>query len=140
MAGNAGYRLSRLPYRLLAAALLALLYAGHRLVLWQWPLLEPPLLRHYLADLLCMPLVLCATWLAQRYLVFRQPGFRHSALQVTVAVLYFSAAFELVLPHFLPRYTADPADVIAYAAGGWFYYCYLNPRRHARPQNTRQPA
>lgn len=105
---------------LLAAGLYALHFGAGKAGL------SLPLLQHYLNDLLCMPLVLTLTLFLQRSFTFRDPGHVFTKHQVGIAVLYYSVAFELVLPPFLPRYTADPLDVLAYALGGWFFYVFIN--------------
>lgn len=85
-----------------------------------------PLLQYYLNDLLCMPLVLTLTLFLQRTFTFRNKGHVFTKYQVGIAVLYYSAGFEVVLPQFMPRYTADPLDVLAYALGGVFFYFFIN--------------
>ena len=85
-----------------------------------------PLLQYYLNDLLCMPLVLTLTLFLQRTFTFRDPSHVFTKYQVMIAVLYYSVGFEVVLPQILPRYTADPLDVLAYALGGWFFYLFIN--------------
>jgi len=84
------------------------------------------LLKYYLNDLLCMPLVLTLTLFLQRTFTFRNPDHVFSKYQVGIAVLYYSLGFEVILPLFMSRYTADPLDVLAYALGGWYFYSYIN--------------
>ncbi|QHL88866.1 hypothetical protein GU926_16095 [Nibribacter ruber] len=103
--------------------LLAAVYAGHRL--WTW--LELPRaawIRFYLDDLLCLPLILNVSLLVMRLL--HGPHFRLTPHQVGIAVVYYAMAFEVVLPLFMPRYTADLTDAFLYAIGGWFFHKYLN--------------
>ena len=102
---------------------LAALYLAHRLLAWlSVPL--PAWVRHYLDDLLCLPLVLTTTLFLIRLLF--GSATRFSGGHVAFAVVYVSLAFEVFFPLFLPRYTADLADVVLYAAGGWIFYRYLN--------------
>lgn len=91
-----------------------------------------PLLQFYLNDLLCMPLVLTLTLFLQRAFTFRDPGHVFTKYQVGIAVLYYSLGFEVILPLFMPRYTADPLDVLAYALGGWYFYLFVNVRPAVR--------
>src|SRR5688572_12226839 len=78
-----------------------------------------PLLQHYLNDLLCMPLVLTVTVFLQRSFFYRTSGYVLTSYQVGLAMAYFSLAFEVILPLFMPRYTADIFDVLAYSLGGF---------------------
>ncbi len=124
MADRSAGRISLAPFHnrafLLATGLYALHYGGEKAGF------SVPLLQHYLNDLLCMPLVLTLTLFLQRTFTFRDPGHVFTKHQIVLAVLYYSVAFEVVLPQFLPRYTADPLDVLAYALGGWFFYVFIN--------------
>lgn len=84
----------------------------------------PPLVSSYLADLLCMPLLLSLTLAAHRWLINRQ-----GTLPVTWLVgawAYVSVWFEGLLPLWSPRAIADPLDVLAYALGTWAFYRWLN--------------
>lgn len=102
----------------------AVAYALYRIAL---PLgLVPPLFRFYLADLLCMPLVLTIALFVQRAVFARNAFLVYTPQQVGLAVLYCSVMFEGVLPHFMERYTADWWDVLAYAAGGVLFQVTLN--------------
>jgi hypothetical protein len=91
------------------------------------------LLKYYLNDLLCMPLVLTLTLFLQRTFTFRNPSHVFTKYQVGLAVLYYSLGFEVILPLFMSRYTADPLDVLAYALGGWYFYFYINVTPGPRP-------
>ncbi len=102
---------------------LAAVYVGH----WGWRWLDLPRpwwLRHYLDDLLCLPLVLTATLFVLRF--FYGAHVRLSGYHVAFTVLYFSLAFEVFFPQFMPRYTGDWVDAVLYAAGGIIFYRFLN--------------
>jgi hypothetical protein len=102
---------------------LALVYLGH----WGWRWLtsyRPWWIQHYLDDLLCLPLVLTVTLFVLRF--FYGPRVHLSWNQVAFTVLYFSLAFEVFFPKFMPRYTGDWVDAILYAAGGVIFYKFLN--------------
>ncbi|SIT83322.1 hypothetical protein [Pontibacter indicus] len=115
----------RLNWRTLSPLfwLLTALYLGH--LVWRW--LELPRswwVQHYLDDLLCLPLVLTVTRFILRF--FYGSQLRFSWYHVAFTVVYFSLAFELFFPTFMPRYTSDWADVLCYTAGGLIFYRFLN--------------
>lgn len=87
---------------------------------------SPLLLRCYLNDLLCMPLVLALTLFLQRNFVLRDPRHVFTKYQVGIAVVYYAVGFEGVLPLLMPRYTADVVDVVMYGLGGLFFSWYIN--------------
>ncbi|NEM97729.1 magnesium citrate secondary transporter [Pontibacter burrus] len=80
--------------------------------------------QHYLDDLLCLPLVLTATLFVLRF--FYGQRVRLSSYHVAFTVLYFSLAFEVFFPQFMPRYTGDFLDAVLYATGGVIFYRFLN--------------
>jgi hypothetical protein len=85
-----------------------------------------PLLFSYLDDLLVMPIVLTLTLLFQRSVTYRNQAYVFSPWHVVVAIVYFALVFEVVLPRYSERYTADPFDVLAYTAGGFLFYTFIN--------------
>ncbi len=103
----------------------ALLYALH---LWlKFSGLEVPLwMSNYLADFLCMPLVLAgAHFLICK--IQRRATFHFSIAMVLFAVVYFSVVFEWLLPQFSTRFTSDPLDALMYALGALFFYIVIQP-------------
>ena len=88
--------------------------------------LSYPLLRYYLNDLLCMPLVLGLTLFLQRNFILRDPNHVFTKYQVGIAVVYYAVGFEGVLPLFMSRYTADGLDVVMYGLGGLFFHRFIN--------------
>lgn len=124
MADSAARRVSLAPLHnrafLLAGSLYALNFGLRKSGIFV------PLLQYYLNDLLCMPLVLTFTLFLQRTFTFRNLTHVLSKYQVGIAVLYYSLGFEVILPMFMPRYTPDPLDVLAYALGGWYFYFFIN--------------
>ncbi|MDX5348585.1 MAG: hypothetical protein LPJ89_02455 [Hymenobacteraceae bacterium] len=123
----ANYTTGRLSLHLLqnkALLFCLVLYAGYYVCSRLG--LQHPVLTNYLNDVLCMPLVLSAALLYQRIITYRNAAYVFTGYHVIVAVVYYAVAFELVLPQFMPRYTADFYDVVAYAAGGWLYYRFIN--------------
>ncbi|MBJ6118127.1 hypothetical protein JAO76_07995 [Pontibacter sp. BT310] len=102
---------------------LAAVYLGH----WGWwylALPRPAWMQYYLDDLLCLPLVLTLTLFVLRF--FYKPHLRLSWYHVAFTVLYFSLAFEVFFPKFMPRYTADWVDALLYTVGGVIFYRFLN--------------
>jgi peptidoglycan/LPS O-acetylase OafA/YrhL len=83
----------------------------------------PDVLRFYLADLFCLPIVLGATLFLMRQLL-RNPNFQLSKAMIAVAFIAFSILFEVALPLSSNTYTADLWDVAAYGTGGLgFFFC-----------------
>jgi hypothetical protein len=81
--------------------------------------------RHYLNDLVCLPLVLIVTIFLQRCL-FNKPTYMLNKYQTGMAAAYFAIMFEGVIPIFNSRYTADFWDVICYGFGAWLFYRFGN--------------
>ncbi|GGG02950.1 hypothetical protein [Pontibacter amylolyticus] len=102
---------------------LAAVYLGH--LVWRWlELPRPWWVQHYLDDLLCLPLVLTVTLFILRF--FYGPQLRISWYHVAFTAIYFSLAFEVFFPKFMPRYTSDWVDAALYAVGGVVFYRFLN--------------
>jgi hypothetical protein len=81
--------------------------------------------QHYLNDLVCMPLVLVVTIFMQRSF-FNKPAYNLNKYQTGIAVAYFTLMFEVVIPLWNARYTADFWDVFCYGFGGWLFYRFGN--------------
>jgi hypothetical protein len=84
-----------------------------------------PLLFSYLDDLLAMPIVLTLILAAERA-YFGDNSFVLPWAWVVIAVLAFSVFFELVLPPFFPKHTADWLDVVAYTFGALLFHVTIN--------------
>ena len=76
-------------------------------------------LNHYLADLICMPIVFYLVGAIFRMLKI---NFSLSIPKIIFGVLYFSFLFEFLLPQFSSRYTGDWYDVLMYCLGGGAYF------------------
>jgi hypothetical protein len=126
MGADAHCRLTSRPGIPPIAQVAFLMYSAHRFILWQWAELEPWWMRNYLADVLCLPVVLSMAVLLQRLLFYRNSDYRLNKMQVIFTVVYVTVIFEGILPHFMPRYTADYFDVAAYSTGGWIYWKWMN--------------
>lgn len=93
----------------------------------------PPWATSYLDDLLCLPLVLGATLVAHRL----RSGDRTLVLPLghgLFAVALFSLVFEGILPRLAARHTADPWDLVMYAAGFAVFQLGIN-RRQTMPSS-----
>ena len=95
------------------------IYVG-LLIVKQTNIAIPKIVSAYLADLLCLPILLTLTLVSLR-LFFQNDSFILSRTKIFVAFLYVSLLFELFLPYFSSAYTADPFDVVAYAIGSVIY-------------------
>ena len=89
------------------------------------PVLDWLFFRHYLNDLLCLPLVLTLTIFVQRSL-FNKPAYLLNRYQAGMAAAYFAFMFEGVVPLYNARYTADFGDVICYGFGAWLFIRFGN--------------
>ena len=76
---------------------------------------------NYLADFLCIPIVLYISRALIRWLK-KMKYFQFSFFQILFASVYFSFLFEVILPQFNDKYTADYIDAFMYLAGGGLYY------------------
>lgn len=85
----------------------------------------PGLAGEYLTDLLAVPVVAQLGLWFQR-LMYKDEHYRLSAGHIIFIVIYISLVFELILPHFSHRYTADFADVFCYVIGGVFFWKVMN--------------
>ena len=74
----------------------------------------------YLNDVICLPLFLPMILLAQRRLGLRRHDGYPRWWEIAQHWAVFSVVFEVVLPRMSGAFdtTADPWDVVAYAAGG----------------------
>jgi hypothetical protein len=84
-----------------------------------------PLLFSYLDDLLAMPIVLTIILAAER-IYFRNNNFVLPLGWVVGAVVAFSVFFELMLPPFSQKHTADWLDAVAYSVGAVLFHLIIN--------------
>lgn len=87
-------------------------------------------LNHYLADLICMPIVF---YLVQAIFRILKINFILSITKIIFGVLYFSFIFEFLLPKLSERYTSDWFDVLMYCFGGCM--CFLSIKVF-KPKNS----
>lgn len=81
----------------------------------------PSLINNYLNDLLCMPIVLKVCQYAVRQIKNDKSLQIPIKIAVTLTLLY-ALYFELILPKFNDRYTADSIDVCLYILGFVFFF------------------
>jgi hypothetical protein len=81
----------------------------------------------YLDDVLIIPIVMGISLLIQRLYVLKNNTFTYSIWSVIATWLFFSVAFEMVIPKYSTFYYADRFDVLAYALGGFIFYFIINP-------------
>lgn len=90
-----------------------------------------PVISDYVADLICLPIVLGLC----RFLMIRwkvvPSDFELSAAKTIFAVAAFSIIFELILPYYTSQYHSDFIDIVCYTAGAYSYYNFrkLNKTR-----------
>lgn len=97
-------------------------YGGPRFTHW-W---LPDVVRFHLADVLALPLELTLILYFMRRWYFRQPSFVLPASWIVSTWVVFAVWFEVILPLFDHRATADPLDVLAYGVGGFIFWRWLN--------------
>lgn len=80
----------------------------------------PELANNYLNDLLCMPIVLKICQYTVRFI--KRDTYLKIPIKISFSLTVFYAIyFELILPQFYSRYTADGIDVILYFLGLLFF-------------------
>jgi hypothetical protein len=103
-------------------SLITILYLVHLGIKFlQYPVNE--WISSYLADVLCLPILLSYILLVLRYFK-KKPLLWLNTPQILFLFLYVSILFEFILPKYSKRYTADIYDVLAYAFGAIFFYCF----------------
>ncbi len=85
-----------------------------------------PALHSYLDDLLCLPIVLTVILAVQRRFVLRTAAYTLPFSHTLLAVVLYGVLFEIILPHFFRRGTADALDWLLYAAGGLIFHLRIN--------------
>lgn len=100
----------------------------------QLELTVPTRINNYLNDFLCMPIVLKICLYVVRYVKSNDYLKLPLLLQISVT-LVFILYFEVVLPSFDTRYTADLLDLIAFTAGLLFFMGVEGWERKEGPLN-----
>ncbi|HEY9184731.1 MAG TPA: hypothetical protein VIM94_05360 [Salegentibacter sp.] len=81
----------------------------------------PPILRFYLADFLCMPIVLAICLFCVQF-IKKDRNLRLPAFSIFSLFVLYSIYFEVILPPLHERYTSDPVDVLMYLSGSLLFY------------------
>jgi len=81
----------------------------------------PDVLSSYLADLICMPLLLSSTLLLIRW-IKHIPHFYLQIGHIAFVLCYVSIVFEYVLPRYHSTYTSDILDICCYALGATSFF------------------
>lgn len=98
----------------------ALLLGLHQLTQYglHWRL---PAADNWLDPLLAMPLLLTLLVWERRLLFRRGPHYRLSLTEIVLATGYVALLSEWLFPLLSDRFTADPWDLLAFAAGALLY-------------------
>ncbi|PKD21173.1 hypothetical protein APR41_12220 [Salegentibacter salinarum] len=89
------------------------------LLLLETPL--PDLINFYLADFLCMPIVLSICLFTVQFLK-KDKSLRLNLITVLSVFVMYAIYFEVILPPLHWRYTADILDVLLYLIGSFVFY------------------
>lgn len=73
-----------------------------------------------------MPILLTLLLAERRHFFGKGNDYKLSGMEVTLAVLILSIIFEIIFPALTSKFTSDWGDVIAYMAGGLFFYAVMN--------------
>ncbi len=87
-----------------------------------------PFFHDYLADFLCMPVVLGLA-LAFMRIVKQEKNYTLHPLQIIVATVLYGILFEAVFPLISKTNTADWRDLIAYALGATVFWLFMNGKK-----------
>lgn len=74
----------------------------------------------YLNDFLCMPIILTVCLKMVHYLT-KDRSIKISIAQALALTCFYAIYFELILPQFVDRYTADLVDVLLYFTGATLF-------------------
>lgn len=98
-----------------------MIYSVHKILCYAYPAYNHSFIRWYLADFLA--LIFCIPIFVNSQILFgiREKKDVHIVEVIAYAVL-FSLYFEIIGPHFLPHFTADCGDIVAYFLGGFTLY------------------
>jgi hypothetical protein len=94
-----------------------------------------PYVNSYLDDLACFPVVLTLALAFLRTFITSQ-DYSLSKIQVALAVIYFYFVFEWLLPAVSSSYTRDHADIIAYAAGAYIFWKFINGKNAVKEETV----
>ncbi len=82
---------------------------------------QPRWIKNYLNDLLCMPIVL-GICLKVLHFIKKDRSIRISLFSALSLAAFYSLYFEVILPRFMERYTADIFDTVLYFTGALLFF------------------
>lgn len=85
-----------------------------------------PFVHNYFDDLQAMPVILGITLQVFRWIHRAKGAFVFTKIQILVGTAYISFLFEVLLPQWSDKYTADPWDVLCYGLGSVYFYFFIN--------------
>lgn len=85
-----------------------------------------PFLHDYVADLVCMPVVMGLGLAFLRLVVVRDGRYCLPLRMVVITVVFYSLLFEVWFPRISTAFTADWWDVVAYSVGAVVFQVVLN--------------
>lgn len=81
-----------------------------------------PLINNWLTDFVFVPLLIHIPFVLGSLIFVPDGTFKYPLYQILSIALLAALVFEGCLPYFTPYNTADFYDILAYFAGGVFYY------------------
>ncbi len=81
-----------------------------------------PWLNGQLTDFIAVPVIAHLALTFTRTVVLRDSQYTYPLRYLLFIALYTTVVFELLMPAFSPKYTADILDAIAYGCGALFYH------------------
>ena len=118
------------PHRYLAGTLeavfdrLFMIYCGCWLIIHigRWSHQPIPFLNNWLTDFVFVPVIAHVALVFTRRYIVHNPAYRYPLSYLLFAALYVSFVYEWLFPHYHFHTVGDPLDVVAYFAGGVFYF------------------
>lgn len=92
-----------------------------------------PVISDYLADLLCLPLVLSFCRFVMIWWRIIPNHFELTRSMIFATAAYIAIVFEGLLPHFSSGHESDWLDVVAYFLGAFGYFVFrekIKTRKH----------
>ena len=84
-----------------------------------------PWLNDYLTDFLFIPVVAHISLSITRRFIIKDESYQYPLSYLLFMALYASLVFEYLMPALSVSYIEDKGDIIAYFAGGIYYYLYI---------------
>ena len=83
-----------------------------------------PWVSDYLADLLCLPIVLSFCLFVMKKWRVVSRDFELTKAMIIATIVYFSIVFEWILPSLSNHHHGDVLDIVAYSLGALAYYFF----------------